>query len=418
MASKTATDMKKASRTETKHSTYEQQAKDIVGEQLINLLFNKRFASVFLAWESLSKSEYISERLVEKYIDAPWNWGYMSVNPNITCEFVEKHLDKPWDWCWRSEHASLNFILNHPDLTWNWERVASRKFVIDFIENGPPLGTDWYPISRIRRHVLSKNGEWNWRKISFKENLAPGLFDKYPDKPWNMAALTRLSTITCAFIDKHPERNWDWSILADKKDFTLEFVKRHLAKPFDWDCFSLNDNFTLDIIEKYKDKICPQWALYNKNLTMEYYKKLENDGVFDDAKPGSLYSLSINPGITMRDIENNLDVEWSWNAIAQNPNITYEFIKKYYHKFPDKSYLVRSPNFTIEDIKDMEPEVYEYIDYSKKFTKMYDDALHSLYKKDHKNMMTQLLNELNCVIYHPDNLEFLMANGFIVKFGK
>ena len=42
----------------------------------------------------------ILEKLVEKYIDKPWEWGKfgLSCNPSITSSFIEKHMDKPWDW--------------------------------------------------------------------------------------------------------------------------------------------------------------------------------------------------------------------------------------------------------------------------------------------------------------------------------
>jgi hypothetical protein len=38
-------------------------------------------------------------KLLEKYPDKPWNWGFISKNPNLTIEFVENNPDKPWDWC-------------------------------------------------------------------------------------------------------------------------------------------------------------------------------------------------------------------------------------------------------------------------------------------------------------------------------
>ena len=37
---------------------------------------------------------------IEKHIDKPWNWDYISMNKNITVDFIEKHINKPWNWDW------------------------------------------------------------------------------------------------------------------------------------------------------------------------------------------------------------------------------------------------------------------------------------------------------------------------------
>ena len=38
------------------------------------------------------------QKLINKYPDKPWDWGWLSENPNITPEFVEKYPNKPWNW--------------------------------------------------------------------------------------------------------------------------------------------------------------------------------------------------------------------------------------------------------------------------------------------------------------------------------
>ena len=39
-------------------------------------------------------------KMIEKYPDKPWNWGFfgLSNNPNITIEFIEKYPYKLWNW--------------------------------------------------------------------------------------------------------------------------------------------------------------------------------------------------------------------------------------------------------------------------------------------------------------------------------
>jgi len=60
--------------------------------------------------------------LLEKYLDKPWNFYYLSRNPSITLDFIERHLDKPWNWDYLSRHPNitLDFIERHLDKPWNW----------------------------------------------------------------------------------------------------------------------------------------------------------------------------------------------------------------------------------------------------------------------------------------------------------
>ena len=40
----------------------------------------------------------VTMEYVEKHLEKPWDWEWVSYNPNLTFEYVEKHLDKDWDW--------------------------------------------------------------------------------------------------------------------------------------------------------------------------------------------------------------------------------------------------------------------------------------------------------------------------------
>ena len=50
-----------------------------------------------------------------------------------------------------------------------------------------------------------------------------------------------------------------------------------------------------------------------------YTQKINSDKIFNWS------NLSKNPGITMNDIENNLDLPWNWNFVTLNPNLNIEF---------------------------------------------------------------------------------------------
>ena len=63
--------------------------------------------------------------LIEKYIDKPWDWKCLSLNPNITPDFIEKHIDKPWDLYSLARNPNIlnitpDFVEKHIDKPWNW----------------------------------------------------------------------------------------------------------------------------------------------------------------------------------------------------------------------------------------------------------------------------------------------------------
>ena len=67
---------------------------------------------------------------ITKYVDKPWNWVTISLNPNITMEIIEKYPDKPWDWITMSGNIgiTMKFIEKYPDKPWNWHYISNNKF--------------------------------------------------------------------------------------------------------------------------------------------------------------------------------------------------------------------------------------------------------------------------------------------------
>jgi len=61
--------------------------------------------------------------------------------------------------------------------------------------------------------------------------------------------------------------------------------------------------------------------------------------------------LSENPNITMEDIQENPDFPWNWRYISQNPNLTLDFIYKNPSKDWDWNYVSKNSGITWEDIK-------------------------------------------------------------------
>src|SRR5207253_1887784 len=80
------------------------------------------------------------------------------------------------------------------------------------------------------------------------------------------------------------------------------------SQSWNWDYIFRNPNLNIDFVLNHKEeKFC--WT-----------------------------DISMNPGIKMKDIENNLNLPWEWNFIFYNPNITLEFLFKYKNKFDNDKF--------------------------------------------------------------------------------
>jgi hypothetical protein len=60
--------------------------------------------------------------------------------------------------------------------------------------------------------------------------------------------------------------------------------------------------------------------------------------------------LSMNEGITISDIENNMDRPWDWGYISYNPNINIDFVKRHRDKPFERLSLLINPGIELKDI--------------------------------------------------------------------
>ncbi len=44
----------------------------------------------------LSSSPYLTEKIIKRYFDKPWDYNRLIENPHISNDFVRKNIDKPW----------------------------------------------------------------------------------------------------------------------------------------------------------------------------------------------------------------------------------------------------------------------------------------------------------------------------------
>jgi hypothetical protein len=145
---------------------------------------------------------------------------------------------------------------------------------------------------------------------------------RYPKKKWDWNSLVQNPNITMEFIKTKLEelrkRNNFWHYLSGNPNLTLEFIyynpnSNHSRDPWDWNSISKNPNFTMQIIERYVD---PSWKWSRVDETDKRMKALVK----------SIRS-SENKDKNIPDTKWDF---WDWKAISSNPNLTINFVKKYF----------------------------------------------------------------------------------------
>ena len=116
------------------------------------------------------------------------------------------------------------------------------------------------------------------------------------------------------YLDKI-DKEWD--------DLILFFIEKYKYK-LHFSLISNSPNIKMFMIDKYIDlpwnfnKICK-----NPNLTIEFVKKY-----YDRFSAYGWRFISSNSNIKMIDIENNINLDWNFEYVSMNKNLNLKFVKK------------------------------------------------------------------------------------------
>ena len=134
--------------------------------------------------------------------------------------------------------------------------------------------------------------------------------------------------ITMAYVNKHPEKHWCWQALTSNPAISIAYMEQHPEQPWQPDeyhlrkyggeaeVFECQDLVDEDAITD--NNISPsEW--HCKNVTLDIIEKNMN-------KIDALTALGYNEA-------EETDLGYIvWHHIAENPNLTLEFLEKYYQK--------------------------------------------------------------------------------------
>ncbi len=336
-------------------------------------------------------STYINNKWNEQVIDfitrnsSRLDWNILSSNKLITMDIIETTLHLPWVWdsVSTNPNININMIRMHPEIYWNWDYLTVTWTNFDDIEkNGLDLPWDWNAFSTNRK-ITAKfinnhlDINWDWSRLSLY-NINFNFIIKHLDKPWNYYYLSNNTTIKLVHIKeilkKTDINELNWSALSKNPSITLKMIEETIdTYPWEWEFIATNRNLNIEFIKKYMDKFTSQawfhissnssitlnmikenpnlhWdkmgLLYNYNITSDF---IMYNGFIDfiDVLPylqhihdininilTSFSELNFNSDVIsnsryiyMEDVENNI-LNWSWESLSNNINLTFDIINK------------------------------------------------------------------------------------------
>lgn len=154
------------------------------------------------------------------------------------------------------------------------------------------------------------------------------LLKKYPHKSWNMTYLSSNPRVTLNCIRSLCHLHWDYKkILLNNPNVTLDFALEYeeYCDREVWNHLSKNPNIATIKNFHSVGKFLYSGFSSNPNITFKFItdtRKRKKYVLFD------MYEISKNPGITLKDIEDNPTFRWDWYGVSLNPNLTQDFVEK------------------------------------------------------------------------------------------
>ena len=112
-------------------------------------------------------------------------------------------------------------------------------------------------------------------------------------------------------------------------------------------------------------------------------------------------------------ISNNMDKDWEWEWLSENPNITWEIVEANPDKPWDWYGLSSNPNITWEIVEANPDKPWKWYRLSSnKFTK--EKEIIELRLKHQEFVQEELLEEFVKVYMHPKRIELLLNLGYSI----
>ena len=189
--------------------------------------------------------------------------------------------------------------------------------------------------------------KWYFKFLSLNSNIDWKVIESNPKKHWDYNLLSINENINYDIINDNKDRNWNLNYYAHNKnlkDNEIDLIQKSnrinevdsMQRIFIY-TFSSNENFNLDDLNKYHKKYELDWN-----------------------------SLSQNKFLTFDFVKNNLEKNWNWSKIIDNPNvINHKTIKKINEIGLNYRDILGNSSFKYEYLKKLLPNDFSYMNFSR-----------------------------------------------------
>jgi hypothetical protein len=191
----------------------------------------------------------------------------------------------------------------------DWNILSSSMYItFDFVKNNINQAWNWYLLSKntiITIDSITKNIDlpWNKKGLYLNPNITDKFFVLYPQ--FIIANYTKPTEIIGLNSSLYTTE-YDWHFLSSSTNISLLFIKENINKPWDINLLSCNPIVTMKFVE---DNINVEFLDYKSDTT--------NSGIIKK-RSWCAHGLSSNPNLTKEFIDNHPEIIWNWNLIAVN----------------------------------------------------------------------------------------------------
>lgn len=259
-----------------------------------------------LNWRELTAKVDID--FIFDHVELPWHFSELTRNPTLTLNHIKMHPELQT----KLKLTNNVDIINHFIIT-DFTKVIENKLFISHAYMINPKLLLTLSLGKLHKIKLNKIALLN--KEFFIQNINNSI--------WDFKIIsTQINSENFHIVVDNLDKNWDWRLISYQVSWNI--IKSHPNYPWIPDLVSANRSVTLQVIE---DNPQYQWSFkglsFNPNIIFDYVDNHKNDFL-----PYMKY-LSINPGITLSDINKHPKYSWLWPYVSLRPCITLIHTLKY-----------------------------------------------------------------------------------------
>ena len=214
---------------------------NITFDYILNTMITPN-TEIFIDYNKLSMNKAITIADIEKHIDKPWNFAYVSFNPNITS----------------------NYILNEgKNKSWNMAAVSANPGITE---------------ADIYKNKLN----WDYTNLSCNINLPTKYISDNINQPWNYYSISANPNTTISELSEFQNIPWDYKGLSINPHMHLQYILDHNDNPWDYKMIISHPNIShidilnnIDLIRsvgKISSDDVKKYLCNNNNITYEWIK--------------------------------------------------------------------------------------------------------------------------------------------------